>query len=77
LNSVLNKILREKIQEIQEFYYTQTGYLNALDCLGKSFYTKASWDTHVLQVVWKELPQEYVVIFLAVRLEKISALLEK
>ena len=35
----------------------ETVLLNALDCSGKSFYLKASWDTHVLQVVWKKLPQ--------------------
>ncbi len=51
------KIYERKYKKSASSSHTQTGYISALDCSGKSFHLKASWDTHVFQAVWKKLPQ--------------------
>ena len=51
------KIYERKYKKSASSSHTQTGYISALDCSGKSFHLKASWDTHVFQAVRKKLPQ--------------------
>ena len=48
------KIYERKYKKSASSFHTQIGHIIALDCSGKSFYLKASWDTHVFQTVWKK-----------------------
>ena len=51
------KSMRESTRNPWVLSIHRLGYINALDCSGKSSYLKASRDTHVMQVVWNKLPQ--------------------